>query len=216
MWVRIPPVLLITNFGLCSARLAVNQLPSICAVVAMGSIPTQPTGSVRRIFLIPLLCGMGKKELNETQKRYLGMAVSTARSRLYKELIFSLTKECGKNNCYRCGKQIESSEDFTVDHKTDWRYKEDANELFFDLDNIAFSHHSCNSACVGGRRRKKGKSGHKGITYCKDRNSPNKFRAMVYWKKKRHMVGYFENADEAAEAYKAAVVKIQGSQAVDD
>jgi hypothetical protein len=72
----------------------------------------------------------------------LGMSYGTASHRLKKQILFSLVQETGKDICYRCGKVIETAEELSVDHKIDWLDKDPS--LFWDLDNIAFSHLSCN------------------------------------------------------------------------
>lgn len=138
------------------------------------------------------------------------MAVSTARSKLYKEIVFSLAVECKKNVCLRCNKTISKSSEFTVDHKIGWRFKTNASELFFDLNNIAFSHNSCNSSFVGGRRGRQGETGVRGVAFIPTRKSPKKYKVMVHWKKKRHIIGYFENLIEAATEYNEAAKRIQG------
>ena len=40
---------------------------------------------------------------------------------------------------------IKTVEGLSIEHKTPWLDRENAKELFWDLDNIAFSHLSCNS-----------------------------------------------------------------------
>jgi len=86
---------------------------------------------------------------------FLGMNYSTAASRLRKILLFKYVKLAGHGVCYRCGNKIESIDDFSIEHKEPWLY-EDPN-LFWDLDNIAFSHMSCN-------RPHRQRSGNKGNT----------------------------------------------------
>jgi HNH endonuclease len=75
-------------------------------------------------------------------KEQLGMPYSTAYLRLQKRILFFLAKECDRLNCFRCGKEIETIEDFSIDHKEPWLDK--SPELFFDVNNIAFSHLICN------------------------------------------------------------------------
>jgi hypothetical protein len=48
--------------------------------------------------------------------------------------------------CVRCNTKIDKLEDFSIEHITPWRRSEEPRELFFNLDNIAFSHLSCNTA----------------------------------------------------------------------
>jgi len=76
------------------------------------------------------------------------MNISTATNRLRKEILFSFFNKLGLNECCRCGKPITDVNDFTMDHKIPWRNKEDAKSLFFDLNNIGFSHLKCNSGAI--------------------------------------------------------------------
>lgn len=64
---------------------------------------------------------------------------------LMKDLVFAYATRLDLNLCYRCNKRL-TREDFTIDHVKPWRNKPNSQELFFDVNNIRFSHHSCNSA----------------------------------------------------------------------
>lgn len=86
------------------------------------------------------------KRLNQ-----LGMPHGTANNRLRKSIMFSLVKKCGENKCFRCGKIIETVKEFSIEHKTHYLDEPNAYELFFSLDNIAFSHLKCN--CEVSRRK---------------------------------------------------------------
>ncbi|AZV02254.1 hypothetical protein Arno18_68 [Pectobacterium phage Arno18] len=88
----------------------------------------------------------------EKKAAQLGMNPSTASGRLVKDVLFQLLCESGKNLCHQCGKSM-SRENFSIEHKTPWLDSKNPKELFFDLGNIAFSHHACN---VGAARRKVG------------------------------------------------------------
>ena len=72
------------------------------------------------------------------------MNPSTASNRLKKELLYSLAKRLKINWCYQCGAEIKNTSELTVEHKTPWLDSEDPINLFFDIDNIAFSHPTCN------------------------------------------------------------------------
>jgi hypothetical protein len=87
---------------------------------------------------------------NENKKDQLGMPFGTAANRLRKMIMLWLLQQLDKNLCFRCGKKIESPEDLSIDHIESWMDKDP--NLFWDLDNIAFSHLKCNSAA----RRKSG------------------------------------------------------------
>ncbi len=74
----------------------------------------------------------------------LGMPIGTASNRLRKLILFDCIQQLNKDKCYRCGEYIYEIDDFSVEHKEPWLDSGNALELFFDLDNIAFSHLSCN------------------------------------------------------------------------
>lgn len=57
--------------------------------------------------------------------------------------MFDMAKELGLLVCYRCGEPINAVEEFSIDHKEAWLDKNP--KLFWDLQNIAFSHSRCNS-----------------------------------------------------------------------
>ena len=76
--------------------------------------------------------------------KQLGMNPSTASNRLKKALMFEFAKKLDMHWCFQCGAEIESYKDMSVEHKTPWMHSENPVELFFDIDNIAFSHNSCN------------------------------------------------------------------------
>ena len=66
------------------------------------------------------------------------------RGRLRKQIMFRLMQKCGEDICYQCGEKIESIDTLSIEHKIPWLDSEDPAGLFFDLDNLAFSHMSCN------------------------------------------------------------------------
>lgn len=81
---------------------------------------------------------MGNKEKAAT----LGMPHGTAASRLRKMLLFRQLKKHGENVCVRCSQVIELIEDLSVEHIKPWEGV--SAELFWDLDNVSFSHTKCN------------------------------------------------------------------------
>ena len=91
---------------------------------------------------------MSKRDYNKEKAEQLGMAYGTASNRLRKMILFSLVKETQKDTCFQCGKKIDSIDNLSIEHKIPW-FKNDA-ELFWDLENIAFSHLKCN---VGAARK---------------------------------------------------------------
>jgi len=78
------------------------------------------------------------------KKKQLGMDPGTASNRLKKTLMFELAKKLDMHWCFQCAAEIEHSDDMSVEHKTPWLHSEDPKGLFFDIENIAFSHKSCN------------------------------------------------------------------------
>lgn len=75
----------------------------------------------------------------------LGKSLGAAENELKKNLLFHFAKKLGLDVCYRCGKPILTVVEFSVDHKKGWRFAKEPKAAFYDLDNIAFSHRSCNS-----------------------------------------------------------------------
>ena len=78
------------------------------------------------------------------------MDPGTASNRLKKTLLFEFAKRLDMHWCFQCGAEIEDCDKFTVEHKTPWLHSEDPKGLFFDIDNIAFSHKSCNYRAARG------------------------------------------------------------------
>jgi len=95
--------------------------------------------------------GLGSSEVtlprqSQCRKRLqLGLPIGTASHRLRKRVLFHLVQETGRDTCYRCGLQIVTPEDLVIDHKVAWLDR--SAHMFWDLDNIVFSHAQCNSQC---------------------------------------------------------------------
>lgn len=77
------------------------------------------------------------------KKEQLGMNPSTAAHRLRMDLLYKYAKDAGDMYCIQCKEEI-SREDFSIDHIEPWLDSVTPTELFFDLQNIGFSHLSCN------------------------------------------------------------------------
>ena len=91
------------------------------------------------------------KSRNERAKEQLGIHLSTAQGKLVKDILWKLIQETNNNKCFVCGEEM-TREDFSIEHKTAWLDKENAKELFWDLNNISFSHLTCN---ISRKNRKK-------------------------------------------------------------
>ena len=85
---------------------------------------------------------------NSEKSKALGMSHGTAANRLRKMILFSLVCKLGLDICYQCGKKILLVDDLSIEHKEPWLRADDPAESFFDLDNVAFSHLSCNSGAA--------------------------------------------------------------------
>lgn len=73
----------------------------------------------------------------------LGMNPSTAQGRLVKDILWNLILKTNQHLCCKCNKEM-SRETFSIEHLTPWLDSDDPVKLFFDLENISFSHLSCN------------------------------------------------------------------------
>src|SRR5690242_5257396 len=80
----------------------------------------------------------------EKRHQQLGMNFSTATQRLRKSLLFHLAVKTG-HVCHRCSAPL-CLEDFSIEHVKPWLDSDDPVRLFFDLENIQFSHLKCNTA----------------------------------------------------------------------
>lgn len=85
---------------------------------------------------------------NTKKADQLGMPHGTASNRLRKMLLFSLLKELGRNVCYQCEHTIETVEELSIEHKKPWLDSDSPIDLFFNLENIGYSHLSCNSGAA--------------------------------------------------------------------
>ena len=99
---------------------------------------------------------------NKKKSKQLGMNHGTAQHRLRKMIMFSLIQQTGLDICHQCGKSIVDIDTLSIEHKVRWLNSEDPIGLFFDLDNIAFSHMKCNysAADKSWQKRTHGKSGY--------------------------------------------------------
>lgn len=84
-----------------------------------------------------------KKGISKRQEK-LGMSCGKANNILRKSIMFYLVQQLNLDICYRCGTKIETIGEFTIEHKVDWLNSEKPVELFFNLENISFSHYTCN------------------------------------------------------------------------
>jgi len=81
---------------------------------------------------------------NRTEKKsaFLGMNFGTAHRRLLKQLLFRSLQQSNTDSCFKCEQKIESVDDLSIEHIKPWEGI--SVELFWDLNNITFSHVKCN------------------------------------------------------------------------
>ena len=100
----------------------------------------------------------------ELKTRQLGMPFGTASNKLRKLILFKYIKMAGEDMCFKCGKKISIVDDLSIEHKIPWQGK--TNDLFWNLDNIAFSHLKCNKRSLkwlnGRPHGNRDKYGHEG------------------------------------------------------
>jgi hypothetical protein len=78
----------------------------------------------------------------DKKRQQLGMNPSTASGKLLKDLLFDFAVKAG-HVCYRCEKNL-LRDNFSIEHKIPWLDSINPIELFFSIDNIAYSHLDCN------------------------------------------------------------------------
>ena len=86
-----------------------------------------------------------RKNTTTSQRRaeQLEMDYGTASARLKKALMLHLLQRLGESNCFRCMQTITNPEELSIDHKESWL--DVSPGLFWDLNNVAFSHLRCNT-----------------------------------------------------------------------
>lgn len=91
---------------------------------------------------------------NHRKHDLLGMNFSTASHQLRRNIMFRLICEAGKDACFRCGKKIETSTELSIEHKEAWMQALNPYDSFFDYENIAYSHLSCNASAASKPHKK--------------------------------------------------------------
>lgn len=76
----------------------------------------------------------------------LGMPHGTAANRLRKIVLFHVLKKHKENVCFKCGEVIPTVDELSLEHKQPWEGR--SAELFWDVENITFSHLRCNKQHV--------------------------------------------------------------------
>ena len=149
---------------------------------------------------------------NKKKSEQLKMNHATAANRLRKMILFRLLQDIRSDRCHRCGELIETVKELSIEHKIPWLDSEDPVGLYFDLDNIAFSHLSCNSGAARRvdrpvREFKIGISGFRGVWW----DHVKKLWRAGYRNK---TIGYFVNPEDAAKKYDEYAILMHGETAL--
>lgn len=102
--------------------------------------------------------------INTRKAETLGMPHGTANNRLRKNILFSLLLRYGENYCARCGATIDSVDELSIEHIEPWEGV--SADLFWDLNNIAFSHLKCNRPHTNHGGASKRIVGAEGTSWC--------------------------------------------------
>jgi hypothetical protein len=110
------------------------------------------------------------KQLSKSGARksaFLGLPHGTAANRLRKMVLFNVLKKHGENVCFKCSNEIETPDELSIEHKQPWEGV--SVELYWSLDNIAFSHLRCNrNHRYEGGGAKLRKVGPEGTAWCRN------------------------------------------------
>lgn len=156
--------------------------------------------------------------MSKEKSEQLGMSYGKAGNILRKNIMFELAKRCNMDTCHRCGEKIEHIDQFSIEHKINWLHSDDPVGLFFGMDNIAFSHITCN---FGARRSADsnpgniGATGYRGVIMNRD-SKKEKFPyvARLNIKGTKKFLGYFTDPKKAAEEYDKRAIELIGPNAV--
>lgn len=125
--------------------------------------------------------------MKEKKKLVLGEDPSTAQGKLRKKILFFLVQETGRDNCFQCGKKIETEDELSIEHKKAWLNDENGKELFWDLDNIAFSHLNCNVGARVTKTKHPSIRSYENGCRCDECKEIRKLKARKYRSKKKTM-----------------------------
>lgn len=150
-----------------------------------------------------------KKKANAKKTEQLGMSFGAAVYHLRKQIMFSLIQQLDRAVCFRCGKVIENVGEFSIDHKQHWLDSDDPSSLFWDLDNIAFSHQGCNS----GHHRyvPRPPRGRKPF-YVWYKKARKQWAAQLNFPTGRKHLGYYATKEEAQDASQQALQVLESNE----
>lgn len=160
---------------------------------------------------------MSKYNSQAAKAAQLGMPIGTAMGRLRKMIMFQFVQKAGMDNCFRCGKKIETVHELSVEHKKTWLHSSDPVGLFFDLGNISFSHLKCNVKDGASHRKRPNRiptSGYKGVFKGSKDHIKKPWYVSINNSSgegcKGNNLGYFETPEEAAKEYDRRFLELGG------
>lgn len=99
-----------------------------------------------------------QREYESKRREFMGMNPATARARLSASILFDFAGKLGLLDCWQCDEPIKTPAEFSIEHKKPYLWKDLS--LYWDLDNIAFSHLVCNR-----KRTRNGAASHSRARY---------------------------------------------------
>jgi hypothetical protein len=109
---------------------------------------------------------LSKDKASVRRAKVLGMPFGTAQARLRKSILFNLLKKHSENICCRCLNSIDDIKELSIEHIKPWEDRDV--KLFWDLDNIAFSHLKCNVPHTSNQKRKEDEQNDPNKSWCWD------------------------------------------------
>lgn len=79
--------------------------------------------------------------MSKNKSEQLGIPHGTAEARLRRQIMFRLLQELERTDCHVCKKPMAAN-DYSIEHIKPWLNRDP--KLFWDLENISFSHRRCN------------------------------------------------------------------------
>lgn len=172
----------------------------------------------------------GAKRLSDRTYQKLGLHKSSAQRKLVRILLFEYVKNSGDNFCWQCGEEITELDKFSIEHKKPWSCAEDPKQAYFDLDNVTFSHLSCNSQKIRNspHRRKltafdldiakdrlvRNPAGFRYVRLYKQKEVIKYMARVPHWKNGKRIKYYFGKARETALEADEIMIRLYGKKAI--
>ena len=145
------------------------------------------------------------QEIAMKKRNQLGMNPSTASQRLARDLLYRYAVELHDLPCHHCNQRM-TRETFSIEHIVPWLDSDDPVGLYFDLDNISFSHDSCNKAAA----RRPNRMGHNTSEWRREYNARYYREHKERWKYKPGRAAYMREYNRKKKASIAQAVRASG------